>query len=82
MAGGAVLACLVLFGIPARRRAWRNLVGLLALAVLLLGGASACGGSKSSTGGGTTIAGTTSGAYTITISGNGYALSTITLNVQ
>jgi len=79
--GGALLACLLLFGIPARRRAWRNLVGLLALAVALMAGASACGGgSKGSTS--TTIPGTTAGSYTITVYGNSYAIGTINLTVQ
>lgn len=63
--GGAVLACLFFFGIPARRRSWRNLVGMLAI-LAALGGLSACGTA--------TVAknpGTTSGSYTFTITGMG-----------
>lgn len=63
--GGAVLACLVFFGIPSRRRSWRNLLGILAV-LAALSGLSACGTA--------TVAknpGTTSGAYTFTITGMG-----------
>jgi hypothetical protein len=41
--GGVVLALLAFFGIPARRRSWRQMLGLLAL-VAVLGGLSSCGG--------------------------------------
>jgi trimeric autotransporter adhesin len=49
--GGAVLALLVLFGIPARRRSWRAMLGVLALMVAL-GGLAACGGGGGSSSGG------------------------------
>ena len=86
--GSAVLACVLLFGIPARRRRWRMMVGMAAfLVVVLTGGMLACGG-----GGGkgcvapTLIsAGTRAGAYTITVtgtSGTTTATGTVTLNVQ
>lgn len=67
--GGAVLALLIFFGIPARRRRWRALLsGLSALLLLAaLSGLSACGGGGSG-GGGTTIPGTTSGNYIFTVS--------------
>ncbi len=62
--GGAVLALLVFFGIPARRRRWRAMLGMFVLLVTL-GSLTACGG-----GGGnstTTIPGTTAGTYTFTV---------------
>jgi hypothetical protein len=40
--GGGVLALVLLFGIPARRRAWRALFSVLALVVIA--GAIGCGG--------------------------------------
>jgi hypothetical protein len=61
---------MVLFGIPARRRSWRTMIGMVALAVGLVSGVSACGG-----GGGGTVcpnvvrAGTTAGAYVVTVTG-------------
>jgi hypothetical protein len=42
--GGATLACLLLFGIPTRRRSWRTMLGLLALLAFLAGGVLSCGG--------------------------------------
>ena len=69
--GGAVLALLVLFGIPARRRSWRAMLGVLALMVAL-GSLAACGGGGgSSSGGGGGTPGTTSGVYTFTVTGTG-----------
>jgi subtilase family serine protease len=65
--GTVALAGLLLFGIPARNRKWRALLGgFIFLAVL--GFASGCGGS----GGGTktpSVPGTTPGTYTFTITG-------------
>jgi subtilase family serine protease len=70
-AGGAALALLMLFGIPARRRSWRAMLGAVALLCLLAGGAIACGGGGGGGGGGgtTTIPGTTAGTYSVTITG-------------
>jgi len=74
--GGTALALLVFFGIPARRRSWRNLLGLL-VALAVLGSLSACGGGSSSSsgggngGGGTSNPGTTAGPYTFTVTGTG-----------
>ena len=69
--GGAVLALVVLFGIPARRRSWRTMLGLLVL-MIALGSRAACGGGGSSGGGGGGgDAGTTAGQYTFTITGTG-----------
>ena len=78
--GSAILALLALFGIPARRRAWRRLVGLAALLVALGLGAAACGG-----GGGSitsSVAGTTAGNYTVAIYGNGAQIGTVYITVQ
>jgi hypothetical protein len=90
-AGGAVLACILIFGIPARRRNWRTTLGALALLVALAGGAFACGGGSSSSGGsggsggGPPNSGTTAGNYTVTItgaSGSSTATGMIALTVQ
>src|ERR1700722_1705621 len=43
--GGATLACVFLFGIPARRRNWRSFLSLIVLAVLTAG--IGCGGGGS-----------------------------------
>jgi hypothetical protein len=84
-AAGSTLACLLLFAIPARRRSWRGLLGVLLLLAALSSGLLACGGGGSGGGGGGGISGTTSGNYTITISGvsgTTPASSTILLTVQ
>jgi len=80
--GGAVLAVLVFFGIPARRRSWRNMLAIL-IALVALGALSSCGG-KSNGGGGGGNPGTTPGTYTVTVtgtSGNITQTTTITLTV-
>jgi hypothetical protein len=64
--GGSVLAFLVFLGIPARRRKWLSMVGVLALMVALAS-LSACGGKSSSSGN----SGTTAGSYTFTVTGTG-----------
>jgi len=70
--GGAVLALLVFFGIPARRRSWRQMLGMLVL-MAALGCLSACGGGGSSGGGGggQSDPGTTAGTYTFLVQGTG-----------
>ena len=72
---GAALAFVVLFGIPARRRNWRSMLGAVIL-LALVSGLSACGGggpvSVSGGGGGTNgNAGTTAGTYTFTVMATG-----------
>ncbi len=78
--GSAVLALLVLLGIPARRRSWRAMLGALVLLVAL-GSLAACGGGGSGSsggsgnggggGGGSSTPGTTAGTYTFTVTGTG-----------
>jgi hypothetical protein len=84
-AGGAVLAALLLFGIPARRGSWRTMLGMLFLLVALGGGVLACGGGGSGGGGGgggSGNPGTTAGAYTVTATGTSGSLTqTTTLTV-
>jgi len=60
--GGAVLAFLVFFGIPARRRSWRSMLGILVL-MAMVGSLAACGGSSKT--------GITPGTYTFTVTGIG-----------
>ena len=74
LGGGAVLALLMMFGIPARRRAWRSMLGMLAL-IAVLGGLAACGGGSSGGGGGggQSDPGTLAGNYTFTVVATGTA---------
>jgi hypothetical protein len=66
---GALLAILLFFGVPARRRSWRSMLGILVL-MAALGSLAACGGGSS--GGSTTSnPGTTAGTYTFTVTGTG-----------
>jgi subtilase family serine protease len=83
--GGGVLACVLLFGIRSRRRRFRATLSMLALLVVLASGVLACGGSMGTPCTPTTIAGTTPGNYTITITGTSATASTsrtVTLTVQ
>jgi hypothetical protein len=70
-AGGTALACLLFFGIPARRRRWRSMLGMFVLLALLTGGLVSCGSKSSGGGGGGSggHSGTTTGTYTITVTG-------------
>ena len=86
---GATLACILLFGIPAQKRKWQNMLGIFALLIALSSGVLACGGGGSANGGGgggtTSYLGTTVGTYTITVTGtSGAATSTgyVTILVQ
>jgi hypothetical protein len=81
-AGAAALACLLLFGIPGRRRSWRRTLAMLALLVTLAGGMLACGGGGSAR---NCPPATTAGTYTVTVtgtSGSTTATGTVTLNVM
>jgi len=87
-AGGLALAGLLLLGVPARRRNWQSMLGLVVLLAALVTGAVACGGGGSSGGGGGGgggISGTTTGAYTVTVtasSGSTTTSNTITVTVN
>jgi subtilase family serine protease len=84
--GGAVLACVLLFGIPARLRKWRRMLGMLALLAAFAGGVIACGGSSGSTTcPGPISSATTAGQYTVSVTGTSGATTetgTVTLTVQ
>ena len=68
---GFALALLLMIGIPAKRRSWRAMLGVLLL-MIALGGIAACGGgSGGGGGGGGGNPGTTSGMYTFTVTGTG-----------
>jgi hypothetical protein len=69
--GGAVLALLMFFGIPARRRSWRSMLGMLVLMVALGSLAGCGGGGSNSGGGGNSDPGTAAGTYTFTVTGIG-----------
>ena len=69
--GGLVLSLLVFLGVPARRRNWRNLLGLV-IVIIALGALSSCGGGPGGGGGGGGgNPGTTAGNYTFTVTGAG-----------
>jgi hypothetical protein len=85
--GGAALACLLLFGIPARRRRWRAMLGAIVLSVMLVGELAACSASHTELCTPVPISGTTPGTYTITVTatptaGSAAATGTLTLTVQ
>jgi hypothetical protein len=67
--GGAVLACVFLFGIAPKRRKWRTMLGAQLLLIAFACGMVACGGSKSLACASTITPGTTAGSYTITVTG-------------
>ena len=93
-AAGATLACVLFFGVPARRRGWQTFLGMLVLLVSVStfvmgcgggsGGSSSTGGTGGSGGGGGTPAnpGTTAGAYTVTVTGtSGSIVKTVTVTL-
>jgi len=75
--GGAAIACILLFGIPRRRR-WRSLLGTIAFVVALCGGVLSCGGGNGSIGGSGDggSPGTTAGTYVITVTGTSGTITT------
>jgi len=86
---GTALACLMLIGIPRRKRNWLTMVCLLVLiasfgAIGCGGGGNSGGGGGGGGGGGNT--GTTPGTYTVTVTGTSGTLTgtvgTVTLTVQ
>jgi hypothetical protein len=79
-AGGAVLAVVFLFGIPARRRKWQTMLGMVMLLLSICGVAAGCGGQAAKGN-----SGTTPGSYTVTVtgtSGTTTATGIVSLTVQ
>jgi hypothetical protein len=82
--GGAMLACVLIFGLPGRRRSLAMLRALLCVVALgaVLGGTTGCGGSatssKPSSTGTTLSTGTTPDSYTVTFRAVDTATSTVT----
>jgi len=75
--GGITIAGLLLFGIPARRRSWRTILGVLVFAAIV-GFSIGCGGSGNGGGGGGGgggSSGTTAGTYTFTVTGSSGSLT-------
>jgi len=72
-AGGAAVACVLFFGIPARRRGWRSMVCLLFFLAAMAG--VGCGGGGGNNNPPVTI-GTTAGPYVFTITGKDTVTST------
>ncbi len=77
-AGGASLACVLLFVVPAHRRRLRTMLGMIVLFACLAVGIVSCGGGGGGGGGsngggggggGTSNPGTTAGTYTVTVTG-------------
>jgi hypothetical protein len=66
--GGAILALLVFLGIPARRRSWRQMLGMAVL-MAAIGSLAGCGGGGVSVNQGNP--GTTAGNYIFTVTGTG-----------
>jgi trimeric autotransporter adhesin len=77
LGGGATLALLFCFGLPARRRAWRT--ALSVVAILFVAGAVGCGGGGGGHTGGS--GGTTPGNYTTTVTGTDAATGKVTATV-
>ncbi|MFT4112825.1 Ig-like domain repeat protein [Silvibacterium sp.] len=77
LGGEVAFASVLLLAIPARRRSWRNMLGMIVVALLVVTMTVGCGGSSSSSsggsgggsGGGST--GTTTGSYTVAVSYGG-----------
>ena len=66
-ADGAALACVLLFGIPARRRGWRSMLGLLVVVSALAG--IGCGGGVVIPPNKPSVPGTSPGVYTFAVVG-------------
>lgn len=66
--GGSALACVLIFTIPARRKSWRAILGLIVFAIAI-SSVIGCGGGSSNSGGGGSVGGTTTGSYVITVTG-------------
>ena len=75
-ADGAALACILLFGIPARRRGWRSMLGLLVVVTALAG--IGCGGGVTIGPNHPATPGTSPGVYTFAVVGTDKTTSTTT----
>jgi len=87
-AGGAALAVVLFFGIPARKKSWRAMLGL-GVFIVLIAGAGCGGGGSNGAPGNPGTPGTTAGTYTFTVGGASgptgsliQASTTVTLKVQ
>ncbi len=81
--GGITIAGLLLFGIPARRRSWRTILGVLVFATIV-GFSIGCGGSGNGGGGGGGgggSSGTTAGTYTFSVTGSSGSLTPVSTQV-
>jgi hypothetical protein len=84
MGGGAILVCVLLFGIPARQRRLRLALAMLVVLLTLVGGLLACGGGSGGQHCGGT-SGTTPGSYGLTVTGTSGSITAagiVTLIVQ
>lgn len=83
---GTVFACILLVGIPARRRRQWSILLMVVLLFSVVGGAFGCGGSgNGGAGGGGGNPGTTPGTYVITVTGTSGTITqegTVPLSVQ
>jgi trimeric autotransporter adhesin len=75
-AGGAALACILFFGIPARRRGWRSMLGLLVLISAMAG--IGCGGGVVIPPNNPSVPGTSPGVYTFSVTATDTTTSTTT----
>ena len=79
--GGIAVACLLFFGIPARRRSWRAILGMLLFGAIV-GIGIGCGSSGNGNNGGGSSAN-----YTVTVTGTSGSLTSsasvaVTVNSQ
>ncbi len=81
--GGGSMAALLLFALPARRRKWQTLFGLLLFVAFAgLGIGCSSGSTGSHVASGTPNPGTTAGSYTVTVTGtSGATTANTTVNV-
>jgi hypothetical protein len=75
-AGGAALACILFFGIPARRRGWRSMLGLLVVLSAMAG--IGCGGSTNIGPNKPNVPGTSPGVYTFSVTATDTTTATTT----
>jgi subtilase family serine protease len=83
--GGVALGCVLIFALPARRRRWMTLLGMVVLSAILATSLIACGGGSSSACTSVQSPGTTPGTYTVIVTGTSTsttATGPLTLTVQ